>query len=862
MRESGVPRASLVAIASSAVAVLAACGGATDKIALVFPDQVSRKSTSVVAVTAFEPFMYPPEMNADPILVECGDFGVFPPTRKPFTIGDQVVTIDPDQISTTAGLGRLLTDMRVSDSFPLEGGEWSVGLQKLAQSAKNPWGAVMVYIEARGEVRAPQAQGGGQVSATLLAGCYCVSTLDGNYGANPQLDQQVRNACPQLSLNSGSSREVQLKSVLDPVFHLEACSVQQLTAPKSQALSPGPAVCITTTRCDDPAAGGGGGTGPSGACFKCQQPCSELTDEKNVPILFTVDQAGGSSMPKQQIVLTDMGTPDNNMIGTARGEVTVDDCASPITVHAQVVGRPDTNVDFSVSCVSPVTGFACKDETLLPVMKEPADMTTIPGVHGEKDVIAVLYDSGQHASVEVRDQTGVLSTVDYPGETARAVKGYAYDLAMRPQDQGRAVLAVVTSKTIQALAKEQIQVYLYEWASGQLRTHDGSPMPGKPFNQDCTRWNCPCQIAKSYIESTTGMSGCMTPGPPLCTSLGDVVMPGDPMCGMPLEMCSATSPATCSCPGSTFDPCSCHLAVEFQTEVTVETADLDYDGKADLAIGTSSDLPINIWYSSETSTVGLYKDDCSCGRFAQAPTTFELLDFGTPPPDKPGHPLVDLVIGAPGGAFVRYATLEGDGRGKIECEQPERFGGLVPVRDLARGFFQCNPQVPGNTCEGLQDLVMVAARSLGGGSFEDPGTIRVIYGSDADLSKDDRLFERAGATIELIARALPMHEDPRDPRSARVGDFNNDGNDDLAVLFGSTEEVHIWLGSGNKGLGEVNNGINLDSCETAPAPTAKCSPLRQFALADLDGTGTKQVLVICDPTAMARLRRYAPMVSK
>jgi hypothetical protein len=156
---------------------------------------------------------------------------------------------------------------------------------------------------------------------------------------------------------------------------------------------------------------------------------------------------------------------------------------------------------------------------------------------------------------------------------------------------------------------------------------------------------------------------------------------------------------------------------------------------------------------------------------------------------------------------------------------------------------------------------MVAAKSLGGGSFEDPGTIRVIFGANMDLSKDDRLFDRPGATNELIPQALPMRDSPLDPRSAQVGDFNNDRYDDLAVLFGSAEEVHVWLGSGNKGLGEVTRGINLDACDAAAIPTGKCSPLRQFTLADLDGNGTKEVIVICDPTANARLRRYDPVVT-
>lgn len=184
----------------------------------------------------------------------------------------------------------------------------------------------------------------------------------------------------------------------------------------------------------------------------------------------------------------------------------------------------------------------------------------------------------------------------------------------------------------------------------------------------------------------------------------------------------------------------------------------------------------------------------------------------------------------------------------------------MPVRDLSRGRFACDP-FTGASCDGYEDIVLVAAKSLGGGSFDDPGTIRVIFGAMRDLSLDDDLFNQAGATVELMARPLMGEEDPRDPRTAEVGDINSDGSDDLAVLFGSSEEIHVWLGAANHGLGEVSNGINLKKCDGGSPADSSCSPLRQFALADFDANGTLEVAVVCDPTSDSRLRRYDPEVT-
>jgi hypothetical protein len=789
----------------------AACGGASTEVGITFPDQAAHDATSVIAVTAFEPLLL--GEDGKPGFVRCEDVGVFPPTRK----------IDPDTINAMPNLGRVLTELRENTTFPLDG-DWSLDIPQVKENnPDNPWGAVMMYIEARGEVRAPPDQGGGQVQATLLSGCYCVRTRDGSH-SDRTLDQTVKTACVSMDENQGKARELVLAPVMNPVFRLDACGVEELTSPKNQTLSPGPIVCASTKRCDDLSTGGQN-------CFRCTQPCTELDDLRNVPIQFTVDQPSGASEPKSQIVLSDKR-------GQARGLISVDDCANPIKVRAQVVGRKDTEVEFEVACVAPVSRFECVEEDL-PSLKEPVSITTIPGGSGQPDYVAILYSTGMNSSIEVRNPVtgGVAQEIAYAGESARAIHGFSYELGTRPQDRARPALAVVTSRM--EGGRDVARIYVYEWIGGQL-----VPQPGVPFTKDCPQWVCTIPMPVSYKVG------------PNCT--GTQTMCGEPVdnAGNPLTECGTTTP--CVCPGER-PACGCRLTVEFQTEVTVTSADLDNDGRSDLAIATSSDLPITVYYSAQAPADAMYRDDgCTCSRHAQAPTTFELVNFGGPEED-PQMPFIDLVIGAPGGAFVKYGSPNPNNGGQIlACGQPSRFGGLVPVRDLGRGRFQCNPFIDA-MCTGYEDIVMVAAKSLGGGSFDDPGTIRVIFGSPRDLSLDDNLFDQSGTNVELIPRTLEGEEEPRDPRSVEVGDINFDGHEDLAVLFGSSEELHVWLGASNHGLGEVESGVNLKSCGVVDG---SCSPLRQFALADFDGDGTKEIAVICDATSDARLRRYDPQVMR
>ncbi len=755
------------------------CKGAAEEVTLYFPSQAALDATTVVAFTAYAPILVKPDSDV-PEFVGCDKVGVFPPTRL----------LDPETIGTFPNLGEVLRE-RESQTFPFSG-DWSIDVPNVSgDDPNNPWGAVLVYIEARGDVRAPEEQGGGQISATLLAACYCVRTLDGGH-TDRRLDAEVKAACPMLGGENGDERErsVDLKPVVTPEFHLAACTVQDLTSPRNQQVSPGPAVCVETVRCDDAPL--------SSECFQCQQPCDELNDLRNVPILFTIDQPGGGSTPKSQVVLT-------NPKGVARGQLSVDGCETPIGVEAQIMGSSANPVRFDVQCVDPVAKFNCGNERRLMTGIEPQKMALLPGGDGP-DFVAILYDDGQNAYLSVVNPT-VPGTEDeirytYMDETPRAVQGFYYD----ERNQRQPVLAVVTS------ANDQLKLYLYTWDGTALHPHDGAT---GVIAEDCGTWFC-----GSLSSCATG--GCGT---------GEI-------CASGFNRCMTA-------------PVACRLKVEFQTEVSISHKDIDGDGLADLALATNADLPLTTYFSARNTGPGLYSPQgCACGLFAQAPSTFELINFGG---SETGS--VDLVIGAPGGAFVKYAQdLEG-GDSALSCGQPCRFGDLVPVRDVVRGHFQCNPAI--EPCP-FDDVVVVAAKSLGGGSFDDPGTIRVIYGTPNDVCLEEDLFSTLGTNVELIPRKLAGQGDPRDPRTAEVGDFNADGHEDLAVLFGSSEEVHVWLGASNRGLGEVEKGIVLSQCELSSSSQDKCNPLRDFALPDFDNDGKTDVAVVCKQGGDNRLRWYTP----
>ncbi|MCC7381742.1 MAG: VCBS repeat-containing protein, partial [Deltaproteobacteria bacterium] len=171
------------------------------------------------------------------------------------------------------------------------------------------------------------------------------------------------------------------------------------------------------------------------------------------------------------------------------------------------------------------------------------------------------------------------------------------------------------------------------------------------------------------------------------------------------------------------------------------------------------------------------------------------------------------------------------------CSQPRSVWRLVTIHDVTKGRL---------TGGRYQDAIAIGAGSVVRG-LTAGGLVRVLFGSDTDLTKLDSLpaAVRNAAQVDLFARPLPV--EPSGPSSAEVADFNADGVDDLAVLFTGTEEVRLWLGGRNKGPGEIEGRVALNKCGMACTGDQRCLPHPKFTVADLDHDGRSEVFVICVP---------------
>lgn len=772
------------------IGVLTGCGRLKDNVTLEFATESALQHTSALAVTAFEPILRAPD-SEEISFVTCEDIGPFPPSR----------ILNPETIKLSNLVGDVLTESSETRSLPLDG-TWNVSFKKPDIDPDiNPWGAVMVFLEARGDARAAE-RGAGQVSATLLSGCYCIRTLDGGT-TDPKLramDQAIRKACPLMGDEELSGdRIVSMAPVVPSEFHLAACDgVFDLTAPRNGLLSPGPSLCLDATPCADLQA-------PTD-CFKCAEPgCSELDDKSNAPLILEVEQPGGGATPTSQVVLSDAE-------GKATAAFQVDGCEKDVTIRASIVGRTDESVRFEVKCADPLAqGFECFAERQLAADLEPKAITTVPASPGQCSAtnpdgceqVAVLYEDGLNSLLEVRTPGRATPvSVALPGLRAHAVHGFYYDEATRQRPM---VAAVLTRSRLPV-------VYVFEWRAGQLVPHDG--LQGE-LATSCG-WHETCQRATVT-----------------CTIDDD---------------CNADE--ACEAGVCRLKPCA--PPMEPQSQISIEARDVDHDGFADLAVGNSGDFAVMFFYTSSADPGESYKSGaCTCARFGQNPNGFALLNLGGPSPDPT---VSDVVLGSAAGTFVRYAEPMVGGSG-LTCGSSASLRDGMSVRDVRRASLRCSP---GDlSCVSYDDAVVVSARGISGGSLDEPGFIRVLFGSSYDLTVDDEPLNTPGISYGLIPTPFTDRMEPRDPRQASLADFNGDGHQDLAVLYKASEEVHIWVGAGNGALGEIQEGPILDTCEVSLVPGTRCAPLPAFATPDLDGDGRAEVAVICDYMGgQPRLRYY------
>jgi hypothetical protein len=182
----------------------------------------------------------------------------------------------------------------------------------------------------------------------------------------------------------------------------------------------------------------------------------------------------------------------------------------------------------------------------------------------------------------------------------------------------------------------------------------------------------------------------------------------------------------------------------------------------------------------------------------------------------------------------------------LVCAEPPTIWPFVNVHDLAKGAFG----------EGtFEDAVAVGSGSPVPG-VEGQGEMRVVFGDRIDPAlRGDGSGGAAG--IDLTAQPFPLRLPPQKPRRVVVGDFNGDHHDDLAVLFvGLGGEIHVWLGAGNRGVGEISQGPIL-GCNAACSGTT-CGPAQALVAGDFDGDGVSELVGACesvDATGVT-LRRF------
>lgn len=415
-------------IAWALVATVAqGCSRYEEQLTLRFPDARTRAATSVLTVTAFEPFF---ESVGNPTgFISCDEVGVYRPDTS----------VDPSLLGTP-GLGRILVER---ESFTLaDGFSHGLALPKVDSTELNPWGAAMVLVEARGEAANTPSVSGGRLTSSLASACYCIRTQDADH-RNVELDRAVESACVLVDPDEGlGQRELTLEPVVSRKFRLEACGSTEVSGPRGSILAPGPSVCLRETTCEDV---------PSDPnCYSCSGACTELDNKRNAPISFEVEGAGVG--PSAHLALTDID-------GRAEAQLDLGQCSGTFEVTATVLGRTDEQVRFRGTCVEPVDAAECRGETSLDAVSPVISLATVPQRGTAEELVAVL-GGVDPAVLQVFDLRGgdALDQVEIAGESPQAIIAYR----SRPGLDGAPVVAVATT------LGERVRVRTYDWTGSQL----------------------------------------------------------------------------------------------------------------------------------------------------------------------------------------------------------------------------------------------------------------------------------------------------------------------------------------------------------------------------------------------------------
>lgn len=703
----------------------AGCSRKGIEVELVFQDQRIRDVTAALTVTAFEPLL---EVEGQaPTFLGCDRVGAF-------------ASVDAVAVSElgTGGKGTRIGDSRggllVEDGF-----EHGLDLPRVEASDRNPWGAMAVVVQARGEIMTVE---NGLRIGDVAQGCFCVRTEPDGVHPDPALDAAVTEAC----VLAEDLEPVEVRAPVGPGFELRYCGTDHVAGPVGGVALPGPSACIRPVPCRP---------GFDGPCVDCEGQCVDRLG--GAPVRF--DVAGGGLDPAILVALTD---------ASGRAEVPVDlkGCNGAFEVRAEVLGTDLPPITFQGNCVAPTAPMSCLGELLLDQHGTGGTkaVVRVPALGpGQGERIALLSGSSEFSRIEIFDprQPSIRTSTIVEMEEPQTV--LAFDGA-GPGEPPMPLIALATAR------ERRLRIRVYAWDGFELRMRSELFTP-------CGEWSC----------------GSLEP----CG--GEVVCPDTEMCSESLKRCALVGPSGAGCSDGPAQ-CGCQMEVDFGGTVSLSAGDVDGDGRADLAAASSAGNAITVWSSGAAQPGEPVSDGaCRCGRYGHQPKNLILPRWGGP--NESADPAeVDLVFAGDSGSFVTYGDRLGDTT-TFACGAASRFGEIVPVRDLAVGRFSCDPDEDG-TCSPYQDIVVLSNLRQDGNTFRDPGRLRVIFGSAEDAASYPDVYDVPRATIRLQPKKLDG-ESPQNPERAEVADFNGDGYDDLAVLYANNAQVRVWLGDAKRGLGET-----------------------------------------------------------
>jgi hypothetical protein len=186
----------------------------------------------------------------------------------------------------------------------------------------------------------------------------------------------------------------------------------------------------------------------------------------------------------------------------------------------------------------------------------------------------------------------------------------------------------------------------------------------------------------------------------------------------------------------------------------------------------------------------------------------------------------------------------------LGCLAPTTVWQLFYVSDVDRGRF---------TTSAYDDAVMI-------GTSESDAKVRILFGGTHDHTTADNVLsrvERNRLHFDLIPNPLVGVQTPSEAKKTAIEDYNGDGVDDVAVLYGKplgSEQIRIWFGAnapgkdaeiGVRGLGQAAEVILLNG----DSNLACDNPVDMIAH-DLDGDGGGDLLVMCRQENNYQVRWY------